>query len=901
MKGRAVRTDLEPTSVTASPRRVRWPYAAAALAFVAVLIAGAFAEHQSTIVGQQQQRATVVRELDIVRARIEGDVNANIQLVRGLISVIAAEPDMTQERFSAIAAGLFNTKSHLRNVAAAPDLVISLIYPVSGNEASLGLNYRDHPTQKEAALRVRERGDVILAGPLDLVQGGTGLIARYPVYVDDERQGRRFWGVVAAVVDIRRLFHDSGLFSEELAIDIAIKGKDGMGSLGDHFFGPPSLFDSGPVIRTITMPGGSWQVAATPKGGWQNPVPADEAWMLRGVFIAAAFLLALPILIAGRLINERQAHNDALIRREQKLQQLSARLSLALDTSEIGIWEIDVDTKELIWDDRMREIYGIAADHPITKAQDWIERLDPANRAGAMARFEQAIGEGIRYEESFRIVTPDGSARHIRAIGAYHVDPFGRRRVIGVNWDVTADVQLNERLSTARRLAEERAAALDLARQQMEHNAYHDALTDLPNRRYLDRILEAGGPRPEAGADCLSLMQLDLDRFKAINDTMGHACGDLMLKHVADVLRRCTEPGDFVARIGGDEFVIALQRPLDDCVLSALAEDLIAEMKKPVMIEGIECRIGISIGISSARCGGVEPQQLLVNADIALYRAKAAGRAAHAFYERSVHAEVMRTKTVEDELLVAVDRDELEVWFQPQFDARTHRVCGVEALARWEHPLRGTIAPAGFLKTAETLNLLTTIDERIMRKALTQSSRWIARGHRIPQLSVNVSAHRLRDPRLLESLRALEVPAGFLSFELLESSFLDDLDPITTETIAEISRLGIRIEIDDFGSGHASFVSFLKLRPHRLKIDRQLIMPLTESREQRDMVASIISIARTMNAEVLAEGVETMEHAAILADLGCDSLQGYAFARPMCSESFLDYLDGTNEKQVLSA
>lgn len=883
------------------PRPVRWPYFAAALAFVAVLVAGAFAEHQSTIVGQQQQRATVTRELDIVRARIEGDVNANIQLVRGLISVIAAEPDITQERFSAIAAGLFNTKSHLRNVAAAPDLVISLIYPVAGNEASLGLNYRDHPTQKDAAMRVQERGDVILAGPLELVQGGTGLIARYPVHVDDAEQGRRFWGVVAAVVDIQRLFSDSGLLSDKLAIDVAIRGKDGMGSLGDHFFGSPELVNDDPVIRTVTMPGGSWQMAATPKGGWQQPVPAEEAWMLRGVFIAAAFMLALPILIAGRLINERQAHNEALSRREQKLQQLSARLSLALDTSEIGIWEIDLDNQGLIWDDRMREIYGVPPDYPIIKAHDWIERLHPDNRAGALAQFERAVGQGLRYEDSFRIVMPDGSYRHIRAIGANHVDPFGNRRVIGVNWDVTADVKLNERLSKARRLAEERAAALDVARRQMEHNAYHDALTDLPNRRFLDRILEAGGPRPEAGADCLALMQLDLDRFKAINDSMGHACGDLMLKHCAEVLRRCTEPGDFVARIGGDEFVIALQRPLDDCTLSALAEDLIAEMKKPVMIEGVECRIGISIGISSARCGGVDPQQLLINADIALYRAKAAGRAAHAFYERSVHAEVLRTKTVEDEVLAAIDRDEFDAWYQPQFDAKTHRICGVEALARWNHPLRGTLPPVAFLKTAETLSLLTTLDERIMRKALTQSSRWMARGHRIPQLSVNVSAHRLQDPRLLASLREMDIPEGFLSFELLESSFLDDLDPITTETIAEISRLGIRIEIDDFGSGHASFVSFLKLRPHRLKIDRQLVMPLTESREQREMVASIISIARTMNAEVLAEGVETMEHARILADLGCDALQGYAFARPMCPESFLDYLDGTNEKQVLSA
>jgi diguanylate cyclase (GGDEF)-like protein/PAS domain S-box-containing protein len=896
-----VADELDQCAEAPAIKPVRWPYFAALFVFLAVLLGGAFAEHRYNSVRQKLQRGDVGRELNMIRARIEGDVKANIQLVRGLIAVITADSDMDQTRFAAISSGLFTTKTHLRSVFAAPDLVVSLSYPVHRNQDLIGLDFRSDPVKTLEAWRVQERGDVILAGPLELLDGGTGLIVRYPVYVRDPDRGRRFWGLVSAVVDIQRIFFDSGLLDRDLEIDVAIRGRDGMGSVGEQFFGAPAVFDRDPVVRTVTVPGGSWQMAATQKGGWHSAVPEEETWLLRGAVLVAAVLLALPLLNAGRLINERQRYTETLRRREQKLHQLSTRLALALDTSEIGIWEVDVETASLDWDERTRDMYGIRRDQAMIHAEDWIGRLHPDMREEADARFRDALARNGRYENSFRIVLPDGSERVIRAIGACHRDAKGRQRVIGVNWDVTADVELNERLSHAKRLAEDRAAALETARRQMEHNAFHDALTDLPNRRYLDRILEAGGPRPEAGADCLALMQLDLDRFKAINDTMGHACGDLMLKHVADVLRRCTEPGDFVARIGGDEFVIALQRPLEDSALAAIAEDLIAEMKKPVTIEGVECRIGISIGISSARCGGVEPQQLIVNADIALYRAKAAGRAAHAFYERSVHAEVVRTKTVEDELLVAIDRDEFEVWFQPQFNARTHQICGVEALARWEHPVRGTIAPAGFLKTAEALNLLTTIDERIMRKALTQSSRWLARGHRIPQLSVNVSAHRLRDPRLLDTLRALEIPDGFLSFELLESSFLDDLDPITTETIAEISKLGIRIEIDDFGSGHASFVSFLKLRPHRLKIDRQLVMSLTESREQREMVASIINIARTMNAEVLAEGVETMEHARILADLGCDALQGYAFARPMSSESFLAYLDGANEKQVLSA
>jgi diguanylate cyclase (GGDEF)-like protein len=416
-------------------------------------------------------------------------------------------------------------------------------------------------------------------------------------------------------------------------------------------------------------------------------------------------------------------------------------------------------------------------------------------------------------------------------------------------------------------------------------------LTGLPNRRYLDEMMASHVEKFETTGERAGLLHLDLDRFKQINDTLGHAAGDAMLMHAARILKTNLRAGDFVARVGGDEFVVLCKiddadKPRWNELLARLADRIIVQMHQPVPYHGHECRFGVSIGIACDLDQLADPGRLLVNADLALYRAKSRGRNRYQFFNDALQAEIVTTKRIADEILSGLERNEFVAYYQPQFDAATHAIVGVEALARWNHPTEGVLAPDGFIKIAEELNAVATIDRMILEQTLGDFNDWASSGLKVPKASVNVSARRLHDEELIRSLGKLAIKPGTISFELVESIFLDENDELVTWNVEQIKALGIDIEIDDFGSGHASIVSLLRLKPYRLKIDRQLVTPIIKSPAQRQLVGSIIDIGRSLGIEVLAEGVETMEHARVLKMLGCNALQGHAFARAMSAADF---------------
>ena len=465
-------------------------------------------------------------------------------------------------------------------------------------------------------------------------------------------------------------------------------------------------------------------------------------------------------------------------------------------------------------------------------------------------------------------------------------DRDGTVRIVGVNWDVTADVLMNEKLTKANMLTAARNIELEAAKERIEFNALHDSLTGLPNRRYLDEVLALHIDKFEKDGERAGLLHLDLDRFKQINDTLGHAAGDAMLVHAARVLKANLRSGDFVARVGGDEFMVLCKIEGADKLrwselLAKLADRIIEQMHQPVPYQGHECRFGVSIGIACDLDQVADPSRLLVNADLALYRAKSRGRNRHQFFNDALQAEIVTTKRIADDILSGLERNEFVAYYQPQFDAVTHAIVGVEALARWNHPTEGLLAPGDFLKIAEELNVVATIDRMILEQTLKDLKGWRAEGLGLPKASVNVSARRLHDEELIRSLRELSIEPGTMSFELVESIFLDENDELVTWNVEQIKALGIDIEIDDFGTGYASIVSLLKLKPRRLKIDRQLVTPILNSAAQRHLVGSIIDIGKSLGIEVLAEGVETMEHAKVLKSLGCNALQGHAFAQAM--------------------
>ena len=576
---------------------------------------------------------------------------------------------------------------------------------------------------------------------------------------------------------------------------------------------------------------------------------------------------------------------------EERLTHLSRRLKVALEVSRVGVFEADFDLGTSDWDDGMFALYGVERKEEVKIGGLWESMLHPEDREHVFGEVERHVANLLPFSDEYRVILRDGSTHYIRSRTLPFIDSDGHRKMIGANWDVTGDVVLHRELERAKTLAEARNAELETAKARIEHIALHDYLTDLPNRRYLDQMLD------RIVADCdergkgLAALHIDLDRFKQVNDTLGHNAGDQMLRHAARVLRDAMHHnGDFVARIGGDEFVFLTAYDGDDDALAVMAERLIADLRRPIAFEGHECRTGASIGIALERVGNIDARQLLLNADIALYHAKNAGRNRYEFFCRDRRHQMVTAHRLADELLRALEKDEFVPHYQFQFCARSLDVVGTEALARWQHPERGLLAPVEFLAVAEEIGVVAQIDGLLLEKAVADAARWRAEGLRVPKVSVNVSTRRLHDPHLTQKLAALSFEPGSVSFELLESIFLDESDEQARANLAHIRKLGIGIEIDDFGTGHASIVSLLRIGPDSLKIDRELVRGVARSPEQRRLVGSISDIGRSLSVKIVAEGVETRDQVRVLAKLGCDVLQGYGLAKPMGIEDTFAFL-----------
>jgi sensor domain CHASE-containing protein len=319
------------------------------IALVVVIGSAVFADMQNRTLQEQQVRSMVSRQVSVLRARLEGNINGNMQLVRGLVGTIATEPDMTQQRFASLAAQLFDDNSQLRDIAGAPGLKISLLYPVKGNEALLGVDYNKLDAQSTAIFRARDKRALILAGPVNLVQGGTGFVGRFPVFTTGPDGAQRFWGVISAVVDADLLYAYSGLFDPELGLDIALRGPDGSGAAGDVFYGDSAVLGDNPVVADIALPAGSWQILGRPAKGWTAALPSPVGFRL--VLALAVALVLIPLFVGRHLINERARNIATLRQREQQLDVLSRRLGIALETSEVGVWDYNADADRLIWDD----------------------------------------------------------------------------------------------------------------------------------------------------------------------------------------------------------------------------------------------------------------------------------------------------------------------------------------------------------------------------------------------------------------------------------------------------------------------------------------------------------------------------------------------------------------------
>lgn len=488
-------------------------------------------------------------------------------------------------------------------------------------------------------------------------------------------------------------------------------------------------------------------------------------------------------------------------------------------------------------------------------------------------------GYAVRNEEI--IPRPDGGKMTFDVIKVPLFYPDGKRKGLVV---VGRDI-------TERRGFEEK----------IEHMTHHDILTGLPNRTLLVDRLGQALARARRYHQMVGVLLIDLDRFKTINDTLGHDVGDELLRAVSDRIARCLRGSDSVGRLGGDEFMIILSDLAGVQESISVCEDILRELALPFSIRGHEMYVTCSIGVSIAPSDGDDEQTLIRNADTAMYRAKEQGRNNYQFYTSDMNARAFERLALENSLRHALERNELRVYYQPKVNTSTGKITGAEALVRWQHPDMGLVSPAKFIPLAEESGLIVPIGEFVMRTACAQNKAWQDAGFTPITMAVNLSARQLYEAELVATvagvLKQAGLDAAWLELELTESMLMQQVEG-PEKLLRALKDIGIQLSIDDFGTGFSS-LSYLKRFPiDYLKIDRSFIQDVPGDPNDAAIVKAVIAMAASLNLKVVAEGVETQEQIDFLHNHGCDDVQGFFFSQPVPTEKFTELLQQGGEFPV---
>jgi diguanylate cyclase (GGDEF)-like protein len=429
--------------------------------------------------------------------------------------------------------------------------------------------------------------------------------------------------------------------------------------------------------------------------------------------------------------------------------------------------------------------------------------------------------------------------------------------------------------------------------EQLYQQAHYDALTGLPNRLLLKDRVNREIARTQRAGGAFALLFIDLDHFKNINDTLGHSFGDRVLKETASRISRCVRASDTVSRLGGDEFVVILSQPQHPSDASAVGEHIVRQLSEAFLIDEQSCFLSASIGVAAYPDDGATAETLIRNADSAMYRAKAGGRAQVVHFEEAMNAKTVERVSLDRELRRAIERGELELHYQPQFDLATGEIRSAEALLRWRHPAFGIVPPVQFIPIAEEFGYVEQIGEWIFREACTQLSAWHAEGLSLKRLGVNVAARQFRTDRLVGIVRECTARAGIapelLEVEITESVLVDPRGQ-AEKVLRELAEMGVEVSLDDFGTGFSSMAYLKRFPVHKIKIDRAFIEGLGRDKDSHAIVASIIAMSRALGKTVVAEGVETAEQMAILRKLRCHQVQGFHLSYPLPAAQFAEFV-----------
>ena len=575
----------------------------------------------------------------------------------------------------------------------------------------------------------------------------------------------------------------------------------------------------------------------------------------KGLFFVTVTSLLLFVLI--------RRHMQQLYHTQEKLQENQQRLEYVIQGANLGYWDWDYVSNKQWVNDTWLQFLGLERADIKEEVTDWSDAIHPDDKNIAQKAIQFTIKYGHPYVIEFRMRHKKGHWVWIEGSGAV------------VKWDEESKKPL--RLAGTHRDISERKKA----QEEITFLALNDPLTKLPNRYFLKQHLVKVLEEREKNA----FLFLDLDFFKNINDLYGHSVGDIVIQEAAERFKACLSKHEFISRVGGDEFVIITTK--SQSVI--LSERLIQSLCVPFHINNEQFTLGVSIGIAIASQDGENFEELFKNADTAMYVAKSSGKNRYAFYTSSMTDEILSTTLLDKEMKQGIEEEQFILHYQPLIDLSSDAIMGAEVLVRWQHPEKGLIFPNEFIPRAEETHLIIPLGELILKKAFQQLFEWDKQGIFKGMIAINISSVQIEQDDFIAKIEALckELCVDTSKIELeVTESFLMKNPKKSAQTLQKLENLGFSIAVDDFGTGYSS-LSYLKTFPiHKLKIDRSFIQDLPEDKDDRAIVRAIISLAKNLELDVLAEGVETQAQKEFLIENWCDSAQGYLFAKPLTREDF---------------
>jgi diguanylate cyclase (GGDEF)-like protein/PAS domain S-box-containing protein len=574
-----------------------------------------------------------------------------------------------------------------------------------------------------------------------------------------------------------------------------------------------------------------------------------------------------------RDITERKRSEEAL--RTSQLQLLEA-----MDLAHIVYWEFDLVAQVYVFNDPFYALYGTTAEQEggyLMSREDYAKRFIHPDDITLYHQFRRENASkpdtALPADLEHRIIRRDGEVRHILIRGRTVKDDSGRIvRKYGANQDIT------ER---------------KLAREKIQYLATHDVLTGLLNRSMFSQLLNHSIQTAQRYQRQFALVFLDLDRFKIINDTLGHDAGDLLLQAIAGRLKGPLRAADIVARLGGDEFGILIEEISNSNQVATVARKILTNVIKPITLMGQECRVTASIGICMYPKDAEDERSLMKSADMAMYLAKEEGKNNYQFYSKNIQSKSLERLSIETNLRLALEHNEFSLHYQAKVDFKTNTITGVEALLRWQNPYLGSVTPMQFIPVAEETGLIIPIGKWVLKTACAQNVAWQKQGLPAVCMAVNLSLQQLMDGNLISDIRAALNDSGMapnqLELEVTESMVMHNPERAIA-VLAKIKSMGVRLAIDDFGTGYSSLAQIKRFPVDTLKVDRSFIRNLPQDAEDKAITEAIIAMGKTLSLTVVAEGVETVEQMNFLKDHSCDEMQGFYFSKPIMPEQFADLL-----------